>query len=91
MARDEAVATINSVHRQLADTMRAVVRALNDDRISAFEGILLGNRGADLIMLVASLLVDLSKDQRLACLHAWEHGHWVVPEDAPPLPGGRGG
>lgn len=77
---EEALRTVDMMHDALADLARTVVSALNDGKVSVWEGIALSTRAVQLGMVVQSLCQDLTKEQRNAILYVLEHGELMLPK-----------
>jgi hypothetical protein len=79
MAHEEAVVIVNDIHDQLAALARSIVTALNDNKISGLEGMMVGMRGMQVATAIMTIIRDAHPDIRQDILYVLEHGEWVVP------------
>ena len=84
MASDSSIALsiINELYEQLTTLVRAVLTAVADKKITAWEGIRLSMRGSTLVTYVLTMLEGMTSETRddiFACL---EHGDWHIDEEA---------
>lgn len=80
MAHEEAIDIVNTLHMQMAELARAIVNALKDGKISAFEGISLGTKGITFATYVLTLLQGTDAATRADLLYVLEHAVVSVKE-----------
>lgn len=76
----EALAIVNTVQRQIAQLARTIVNALNDGRVTPWEGISIATQGTQAASTVLAVLQGVSPEVRKDVLYVLEHGHWEVSE-----------
>lgn len=76
---EKALGIVNEAQQQLGSTVRAIMNALKDGKITPLEGIMLGNKGMSFAMFIIGLTQDLDPATRADVLWVLEHGEWVLP------------
>ena len=78
MAHEQALVILNTMQQQLADLALSIVTALNDGKVSPWEGMHLGMQGMALASYVMTLLQGLDKTTRDDLLYVFEHSERVL-------------
>lgn len=78
MPYDEALVIVNDMHDQLAGLTRSIVTALNDNKVSAMEGMLVGMRGMSVATAIMTIVSAAPPDIRQDILYVLENGTWTV-------------
>lgn len=79
MAHDEALLMLNVLHDQLTALIRSGITALADNKMSAFEGMLLMMKASTLGVTVHTLIQGMTPAMRSEMLYVLEHGDFVLP------------
>jgi hypothetical protein len=87
VASEIALFLVNEVKSQMALLARALVVALEDGKVSPFEGLLLSLKGTTLATTVLTFLQQADPLTRREVLYVLEHGQVVVPEGVPRMGG----
>ena len=82
MSREMALVVVNDLQNQLAGLARAIITALDDGRVTPFEGFALGMRGMQLGSAIITLLQSYPPEVQKDVLYILEHGDIVLPETA---------
>ena len=84
MAHDTGLMIVNTSKQQVAQTVRAVLRAMDDGKISTMEAISLGFQAIMLAQSTMSIIQSLSPAVVREIIDVLEQGIFVMPgEDAP--------
>lgn len=77
---EAALSAVNTLHTQTAMLARSVVDALNDKKISPWEGMQLGMQGFTLASFIMTLMQGMDSGARDDLLYVLEHGTVVLKE-----------
>jgi hypothetical protein len=80
MAHEMAIATVNTIKMQLAQVVRAMIQALQDERITPAEGMQLSMQGMALATSLLTVVQGVDAATRQDILFVLEHGQMVVQE-----------
>jgi len=75
---EEALQVVNMLQDQLAMLAKAIVSAVNDGKVSAWEGMAIGMRGMSLASYIMSVLLTMPPGLRGDILYVLENGEFVL-------------
>ena len=79
MAHEQAVAIVNTFYQHIVDLARGIATALDDGKVSPWEGMHLGMQGMATSSYLMSMLQGLDKATRDDVLFVLEHSERVLP------------
>jgi imidazolonepropionase-like amidohydrolase len=77
MAREDALAMVNTLHAQLAGFARACVAAMTDGKITPMEGMQLSMQALVMGTTLTTLLQGTTPELRRDVLQILEHGYYT--------------
>jgi hypothetical protein len=80
MAHEEALSIVNGFQRQLSGLARSIVGALNDGKVSPWEGLAVGTQAMTTASMIMSLLQGVDPQVRKDILYVLENGRWSLEE-----------
>jgi hypothetical protein len=79
MSRQEALFIVNQLHDQISALAREIVKSLEDNKISIWEGFRLSMQSTTLASTVMGILQNAPPEVRKDLLYILEHGDWILP------------
>lgn len=76
---DIALYHVNALKSQLAGLAREAANALDDETVTAMEGLMIGQRGLLFAMTLMTLLKGMPPDEVQRVIHVLEHALFTMP------------
>lgn len=77
---EDALLIVNTMHEQLATLARAVVVALQDNKVSVWEGIALSTKALGIAASLQAIVQGVDKEALADVLYVLEHARLTLPE-----------
>ena len=79
MSNDTALYHVNTIRTQLAGLVREAANALDDKKVSAFEGLMIGQRAMYFATSLLTLLKTMPPEEVPDVLYVLEHATLTLP------------